>query len=284
MAESQIDPNELPFVAPCRTLSLSQPLHWLQLGWLDFKQAPGPSLWYGGFLVLTSYILSFITWKLGGYVLIFSLMSGFVFMAPVLAIGLYSISCQLQRGLKPQIGYCLREGRRHLGNEMVYSMILLVIFLLWARAASMTHVFFPIQAHPGLVELATFLSVGTVIGCIFSILVFCASAFSLPMMLDRKVDTVTAVLTSVNAVLRNRTVMALWAFFIVLSILLSFVTVFLGLAVLMPVIGYATWHAYQDTIVADAWPRHDPQENMPVNQSPAGLSKNVQKGETDIIF
>lgn len=284
MTESQIDPKELPFVAPCLTLSLSQPLHWLKLGWQDFKQAPGPSLWYGGFLVLISYILGFFTWKLGGYVLIFSLMSGFVFIAPVLAIGLYSISCQLQRGLKPRIGYCLREGRRHLGNAMVYSMILLVIFLLWARAASMTHVFFPMEAHPDLADLATFLTVGTVIGSLFATLVFCASAFSLPMMLDRKVDTVTAVLTSVNAVLRNKPVMALWAVFIVFSILLSFATAFLGLAVLMPVIGYATWHAYQDTIVADAWPAYDPLESIPVNHSPAGLSKRVEKGESDIIF
>ena len=248
---SPVDPDTLPFVAPCHNLTLLRPLRWLELGWHDFLRAPGVSLWYGGFLVLLSYVLAFLTWKLGGYILILSIMSGFVFIAPVLAIGLYSISCQLQRGLKPQIGYCLREGRRNLGNEMVYSMILLIIFLLWARAASMVHVFFPVEAHPTLHSLATFLVIGSLVGSVFASLVFCASAFSLPMMLDRKADTVTAVVSSVNAVLKNKPAMALWAGIIVLSLLVSFLTAFLGLAVLMPVIGYASWHGYRDTIVAD---------------------------------
>jgi len=221
-------------------------------------RAPDVSLIYGGFLVLISYIIAYFTWKLGGYIFILSMMSGFVFIAPVLAIGLYSISCQLQRGRKPVIGYCLREGRRNLGNEMVYSMILLVIFLLWARAASMVHVFFPMEAHPDLRHLATFLLIGSAVGSIFAGLVFCASAFSLPMMLDRKVDTVTAVLSSVNAVLRNKKAMALWAALIVLALAISFATAFLGLAVLMPVIGYATWHGYQDTIQASDWPTNQP--------------------------
>ena len=251
-----IDPDTLPFVAPCRKLEATRPLAWLKLGWQDFRRAPGVSLWYGGFLVLASYILTFFTWKLGGYVLIFSLMSGFVFIAPVLAIGLYSISCQLQRGLKPQIGYCLREGRRNLGNEMVYSMILLVIFLLWARAASMVHVFFPMEAKPDLMQLIPFLVVGSVIGAVFATLVFCATAFSLPMMLDRKVDTITAVLTSINAVVHNKAVMLLWATIIVAAVLLSFATAFLGLAVLMPVIAYAAWHGYQDAIQSGAWPEN----------------------------
>lgn len=272
MPQPEIDPDMLPFVAPCRTLTIGQSWSWLEKGWNDFKQAPTPSLLYGGFLVLLSWIVGFFTWKLGGYVLIFSLMSGFVFIAPILAIGLYSISCQIQRGLKPRIGYCLREGRRHLGSEMVYSMILLVIFLLWARAASMTHVFFPVEAQPDLLDLATFLGVGSVVGSIFATLVFCASAFSLPMMLERKVDSVTAVLTSVNAVLKNKAAMALWALIIVLALLISFLTAFLGLAVLMPVIGYATWHAYQDTILADDWPQHEP----PAVNSSDGLSGRVR--------
>jgi uncharacterized membrane protein len=251
-----IDPEALPFVAPCRTLQLSDPWRWVKQGWDDFRQAPGPSLWYGGLLVLISYALTLMTWKLGGYVLILSVMSGFVFIAPVLAIGLYSISCQLQRGLDPRIGYCLREGRRHLGDELVFSMIMLVIFLVWARAASMVHVFFPMESHPQLADLALFLGVGSAVGAVFAALVFSASAFSLPMMLDRKVDTVTAVLTSVNAVLHNKGPMVIWAMIIVASVVVSFATAFLGLAVLMPVIGYATWYGYRDTIRAEQWPEN----------------------------
>lgn len=254
--DSERELEGLPFVAPCRTLPLSAPIEWLRLGWQDFRRAPRVSLIYGGFLVLLCYVMAFFTWRLGGYVLILSLLSGFVFIAPVLAIGLYSISCQLQRGLKPQIGYCLREGRRHLGNELVYSAILLVIFLVWARAASMVHVFFPVEAHPHLADLALFLTVGTLVGALFATLVFTASAFSLPMMLDRRVDTVTAVLTSVHAVLRNKATLFLWALFIVLALVVGFMTAFLGFAVLMPVIGYATWHGYRATIQAEDWPEH----------------------------
>jgi uncharacterized membrane protein len=250
----KVEPEALPFVAPCRQLALTDPFKWLELGWRDFRQTPRTSLLYGGFLVLISYLVSYLTWKLGGIFLILSLLSGFVFIAPVLAIGLYSISCQLQQGLRPRIGYCLLEGRRHLGNEMIYSMILLVIFLVWARAASMVHAFFPLESDVHLSNLIVFLGVGSAVGSIFAALVFSASAFSLPMMLDRKVDTVTAVITSVNAVLRNKGPMAVWAGIIIASLAISFATAFLGLAILMPVIGYAAWHGYRDTIQADAWP------------------------------
>jgi uncharacterized membrane protein len=254
MAQIESEQDALPFVAPCRQLGITDPFHWLKLGWQDFKSAQRISLTYGFVLVVLSYLVAIFTWELGGYVLILSLMSGFIFIAPVLALGLYSISCQLQAGLDPQIGYCLRQGRRHINNELIYSFILLVIFLLWARAASMIHVFFPMEADPSLADLATFLGVGTTVGTLFAALVFSASAFSLPMMLDRKVDTVTAVITSVNAVLRNKGAMFVWAMIIVVAVGISFATAFLGLAILMPVLGYTTWHAYQATIKPDAWP------------------------------
>jgi uncharacterized membrane protein len=118
----------------------------------------------------------------------------------------------------------------------------------------MIHVFFPVEAHPHFADLATFLAIGSTVGTLFAALVFSASAFSLPMMLDRKVDTITAVITSVNAVLRNKGAMIVWALIIVMALGLSFATAFLGLAVLMPVLGYMTWHAYQATIQPDAWP------------------------------
>ncbi len=248
--------DELPFVAPCAQLDMSAPLRWVARGWQDFRRAPRTSLYYGGFILLLSYVLTFITWKLGGYVLILSLMSGFVFIAPVLAIGLYSISSQLERGLTPRIGYCIKEGRRHLGDALVFSAILLVVALLWARAASMVHVFFPMVHPAGAGDLLLFFAIGTTVGALFTAIVFSASAFSLPMMLDRKVDTVTAVITSVNAVVRNKGAMLVWAGIIGLSLLISFATAFVGLAVLMPVIGYASWHGYRETVQAQAWPEN----------------------------
>ncbi len=252
--DSRPDPRELPFVAPCRTLDRRAPWRWLRRGWQDFLHAPRQSLSHGLIVVLLVITIGHATWRFGNLGLFLGLVSGFVFLGPVLALGLYSISCQLARGYEPRLGYCLREGRRNLGNVMVFAVILLVVFLVWARAASMVHVFFPVEADPHWRDLVVFLGVGSVVGAVFAAIVFAASAFSLPMILDRKVDTITAVLTSVNAVRCNTGVMALWAVIIGLGVLVGLLTAGLGFALVIPVIGHATWHAYRETIVADDWP------------------------------
>jgi uncharacterized membrane protein len=251
-----IPPEELPFVAPCRKLDPLASLRWLKSGWHDFKQAPRQSLSYGLVMVLLSYIISFMALKFGNIYSLLSLLSGFILLGPVIAIGLYSISSQIQEGKPPVLGYCLREGRRHFGNIIVFGFMLLVVFLIWARSASMLHVFYPVEAHASLDSFLIFLSIGTGVGAVFAGIIFTASAFSLPMIMDRKVDMVTAVVTSVNAVLRNKQAMLVWATLIVLSVIFSFVTLFFGFLILLPVIGHATWHAYQETIDASQWPKH----------------------------
>ena len=120
--DEKINIDELPFIAPCKKLAIQAPLNWLKLGWADIKKAPKQSLTYGSILVALSYCVSLMVWLYGGIGLLVSLLSGFLFLGPVLAIGLYSISCQIQAGLEPQLGYCLREGRRHLGNELIFAV------------------------------------------------------------------------------------------------------------------------------------------------------------------
>jgi len=254
--DKNANPNELPFVAPCNKLKLNAPVRWLRLGWSDIKKAPKQSYTYGSIIVVLSYVVSLMVWFYGGLGLLISLLSGFLFLGPVLAIGLYSISCQIQAGMTPQLGYCLREGKRHLGNELIFAVVLSVIFLVWARAASMTHILFPEVANAAWTQYIPFLAVGTFEGAVFSAIIFCFSAFSLPMIMDRKVDVVTAVITSINAVLRNKAVLFFWACIIVLIVAIGFATAFLGFIVLMPLVGYATWHAYQEAINADLWPKH----------------------------
>lgn len=255
--ESTPDPSELPFVAPCRQLTMDAPLRWLKLGWQDIKVAPRPSLTYGTLMLMFSYLISFIAWEFGSFYMLLSLLSGFIFLGPILAIGLYSISCQIQIGREPVLGYCIREGKRHLGNEAFFAILLLIVLLIWARATSIVHVFFPMDADPNWDDLILFLGIVGVIGSIFAAFIFCLSAFSLPMIMDRKVDMITAGISSFNAVLSNKLVMLFWAFLIVLSIALSFATGLLGLVVLLPLIGHATWHGYQETIDASDWPKHD---------------------------
>ena len=252
-----LDPNKLPFVAPCKNLETFAAIKWLKLGWQDMKRAPKQSLTYGAVMLVISYFVTTISYLLGDIYLLIAMLSGFLLMGPVLAIGMYSISCQLQKHLKPRLGYCLREGLRHIHNELIFAAILLVIFLVWARAAAMVHVFFPVDAKPALSDMLLFLGIGSAVGTIFGTIIFSAAAFSLPMIMDKKVDMITAIVTSINAVLRNKLAMLVWASIIVLFIVIGFATALLGLAILLPLVGHATWHAYLETIDAHVWPEHE---------------------------
>lgn len=247
----------LPFVAPCKELDMGAPLRWIKLGYSDLVHAPKPSLTYGMAMVAIVYGIGAVALAFGNFISIISLITGFIFLGPILALGLYSISCQRQMGQTPVLGYCIREGKRHLSNEAIYGFVLLVVFLIWARATSVVHIFFPSHTEPDWDELMLFLSILIVVGTIFATIIFSASAFSLPMIMDRKADMITAIITSVNAVLKNKMVMALWAMIIVSFMAISVLTAFFGLAVLLPIIGHATWHAYQETIDSSQWPKHD---------------------------
>ncbi len=135
--------------------------------------------------------------------------------------------------------------------------MLLVIFLVWARAAVMISVFMLDESDPTLAETWPLLAFGTLVGGVFAAVTFCASAFSLPMIMHRDVDSITAIVTSINAVLRNKGAMFVWLTIIVAGLLLGLVTAFVGLVVIIPVIGYAAWHGYLETIDADDFPRHE---------------------------
>jgi uncharacterized membrane protein len=180
----------------------------------------------------------------------------FVFAAPVLAMGLYAISAELERDEKPTLGSCFREERVRLGDAMIFSLILLVVGLLWLRAGAGVQVFHPVNVEAPLGDMLRFLAIGSAVGSVFALLCFAVSAFSLPMLLDRCADGMTAVVTSVNAVLRNKPAMAVWIALILAAVLISFLTAFVGLIILMPLIGHATWHAYREVIDASAWPQN----------------------------
>jgi uncharacterized membrane protein len=255
MADTPVD--ELPFIAPCRDLSPLAPLRWLALGWADLRAAPATSLAYGAAIVLLSAVVTAIGMRFGTSWTLLVMLSGFVFVAPVLGIAFYSISAALARGEVPGVMQAARAGHRHLADSLVYSLILLVICLLWLRAGSAVQIFFPDAVPAARVDLAIFFAVGSAIGSVFALATFAASAFSLPMFVDRRTDAVTAVVTSIHAVLRNRRAMAVWAALIVLAVLLGFATGLIGLGVTMPLIGHATWHAYRETIDASAWPAQD---------------------------
>jgi uncharacterized membrane protein len=256
----------LPFVAPCRMLAPGAPLRWVKHGWHDLLAAPRQSLAYGAAVVIASLAVAGVALRFGGYFELLVLIAGFVLVAPLLAIGTYAISRRLERGEPPSLADGLAEAREALGNLAVFALMLMVVFLVWARAASGVHVFFPIEAVPTLAGQLRFYGIGAAVGAIFAAVVFSAAAFSLPMLVDRRVDTVTAVVTSVNAVLRNKPAMLVWAGCIGLAVLPGLALLAIGreqarwplwllalLGLTLPLIGYATWHGYRETIDASAW-------------------------------
>lgn len=254
MTPAPAEEPQRSFVAPCRALAPSAPWRWLRLGWRDVVSAPVQSLTYGAGIALLSAGVLAIGLRYGTGWTVIVLISAFVFVAPVLAMGLYTISATLAAGRQPSLGVCLGLTRRALSDALVYSLILMVICLLWIRAGSAIEIFFPEQSEPDRAALIAFLSIGSVVGSVFALVAFAASAFSLPMIADRQVDAVTTAVTSINAVLRNRRAMAVWVALIVVSVVAGLALVVIGLAITMPLIGHATWHAYREAIDASNWP------------------------------
>jgi uncharacterized membrane protein len=255
---SEVNHDELPFAAPCRKLKPWAPFRWVRLGIRDLIQAPQHSMAYGLTVALLMGIVSLFAWFKGGQWIMYAMLGGFVFLAPLTCIGLYAISAQLERGQEPLMIRSARAAwRRHFSNEMIFALALLVIFLVWARAAVMVSVFFPTEGDPTFGDWFFYLGFGSMIGAVFAAVTFSASAFSLPMIMHRDVDSITAIVTSVNAVLRNKGAMLVWLTIIVALLLLGVATAFVGLIVIIPVIGYAAWHGYLETIDADDFPRHE---------------------------
>ncbi|NNC99766.1 MAG: DUF2189 domain-containing protein [Gammaproteobacteria bacterium] len=257
MHDANPDVDPLPFVAPCHVVKLSAPLQWLKLGIADARQAPVASLGYG--IIMATLIMAVVAmaWNFGSAWIMFSMLCGFVFLAPLTCIGTYAISAQLERNMpvsfKATLKACFKP---YISNQLVFTLVLLIIFLVWARASSMISIFLPNTGDYALTEMAGYFAVLLVTALVFLSITFSASVFSLPMMMHRDVDAITAVLTSVNAVLRNKRVMFFWGLLITLGMIVGILSAGLGLIIFLPVVGHAVWHGYLETIDASAFPRH----------------------------
>ena len=242
-----------PFAAPCNDLKPSDTFKWLRAGWSDYRSTPGLSVSWGLFCTLLSWVIAVSAWKMGGWALLLGLLSGFVFVGPLLAFGMYSVSRCICMGRAPTLARTLRAIRKPVTNSLVFAIVLLVILLLWARAATMVHIFFPSQGEISLEDLAMYLGVGSAVGAVFALITFSASVFSLPFIANRDVDVITAVVSSINAVLRNRWTMLFWAVIVALLTLVGFLTFLFGFIIIIPWLGYATWHGYRDALQVEAW-------------------------------
>jgi uncharacterized membrane protein len=239
-----------------RNLPAGDAFGWLAHGWRDLWDNPGPSLAYG----LVVFALSVgIVWGLFvlelDYIL-FPALSGFMVVGPLVAIGLYQKSHAIENGEPVSLQRMLFVPARS-GAQVLYTgAILCLLMLVWNRAAVIVYaLFFGLLPFPGLDHVAEMLLttpegwgmllVGTVVGGLFAAFSFAISVFAVPMLLDQRLDAFTAMGTSISMVWRNLPVMVMWGAIVSVLFTIAVVTGLLGLIVIFPLLGHATWHAYK---------------------------------------
>ncbi len=239
-----------------RHLPLLEGLRWLSAGWRDFWTRPGSSLAYGiGVFVLSAAFV----WTLlafGRDYILFPSLAGFMIVAPFLAVGLYEKSRAIEEGREAGFGSVLSV-RPSAGAQVFFTGLLLcLLMLLWNRAAVLLWaLFFGVTAFPGLdgvvgVLLGTpygwaMLLVGTAVGGLFAAFAFAISVFAVPMLLDRRVDALTAMGTSMKLVWNNLLPMVAWGAMVLVLFAVCVATGLVGMILIFPLLGHATWHAYR---------------------------------------
>lgn len=247
-------PDGLPFPNP-RPVSNSAPFGWLRKGIADLIACPIPSLFYGFCFAAAGLLVTMVFARAVEYTL--AMTSGFLLVAPLLAMGLYEISRRRQHGESCLLFPTLTVWRRNASNIGVFAIVLGIIFLIWARVSMVIFALFFTNEMPSLsgfmsqlfrLENIEFVLVYLGVGLFFALLAFGISIVSIPLMLDRNQDAISSMLSSVRVLFHNPLPMLIWAVLITLLTIVGFLTFHLGLVVVMPVLGHATWHAYRDLV------------------------------------
>lgn len=242
--------NRVPFDAPWK---------WLSAGWRDMWLVPSVSLAYGAIFTLTSLLISFGLYLIGALSLILPLAGGFLLLGPMFAVGLYEASRQLGEEHKtPQLGDMLRFGIKSPGQLAFMGVFLLIIYFVWLEIAFLL---FMLYLGPQSMQFENIMPVllftggglgllitGTAAGAVLALTIFAITAVSIPLLMRRKIDAVTAAMMSIRAVAVNPQAMLLWAVLIAGMTGFAFVTLYVGLVVVFPLVGHATWHAYRDLV------------------------------------
>jgi uncharacterized membrane protein len=252
-----------------RRMSPADLIYALRHGIDDFLAMPS----FAAFLCVIYPLLGLLLIGLTlGYSLLplaFPLAAGFALVGPLAAIGLYELSRRREAGLDNSWRDALDVLHSpSLGAIVVLGIVLMAIFLVWLAAAEAIYVAYfghaaPASLHQFVVDIFDssagwhLIVVGTGVGFLFAALVLTISAISFPLLLDRDVGAAVAVLTSIRVVIENPLTMALWGLIVATALLVGSVPFFLGLTVVMPVLGHATWHLYRRAVEPDPNPHPD---------------------------
>jgi uncharacterized membrane protein len=248
-----IEPRLRPSRSYARALPANAALRWLTAGWVDFRYSPFESLLYGvvvfalSALVIGGLIAADLLW------LIFPASSGFLVVGPLFASGLYQKSRDRQSRLRDM----LLVKPRSPGQLAFAGLLLCLLVVLWLRAADLLYaLFYGLLPFPGfdhvLAALLTtprgwaLIITGSAVGGLFAAFAMAISLFSIPMLLERRTDALTAFGTSLAMTTQNLRCALPWAIIVTLGFALCAITGLLGLIVIFPVLGYGTWHAWVD--------------------------------------
>lgn len=245
----------LPDIA---TIDMKAPFRWLAGGWSDLCKAPIPCLTYGLIVALLSFGLCYLLFVFDAEFWVLVLTLGFVFIAPMLAMGLYEAGRVIEHGGKPTLGQMLYV-RSAMRQDIAYlGLFLVLVYLFWGRVAQIVYGLSTYHLHRTVQDFVDFaigtpdghsmLMVGTVVGGAFAFFTYCPVVISAPMILDTRTNVFVAVATSVRAVVENFWPMLLWAVIIVVLTVSTAATGFVALIVVFPWLGLASWRAYRELV------------------------------------
>lgn len=247
-ADAVPEPRRIPFDAPWE---------WLAAGWRDMWAVPGISLTYGAAFALAALVLCLGLLRIEAVSLFLALAGGFLLIGPFLAVGLYEASRRMKMKDQPRFRDVMWSWLSARGQLGFFGVVLMFLFMVWLQIAFILAMgFLGGQAIPPadqFMHMLLFtpnglglLIVGTIVGGTIATVVFSISALAVPLLLDRRTDVFTAAKASIQTVLKNPKPMALWAALIAVIMGAGFAMLLAGLAVAFPLIGHATWHAYED--------------------------------------
>ncbi len=228
----------------------------LAKGWIDYKKAPGFGIVFGLIFALGGMViyLQLMVWGEGWG--IFSVIVGFPLIAPFLAVGLYEVSREIERGETPTWQHVLNGISTQRSREIPWMAFVSVFFFgMWTYLAHLIFaLFFGLKPMTNVMSSNSilftadgliFLAVGTIAGAVIATVLFSITVISIPLMLHREIDFISAMITSVSFVLENKMVMMVWGLIVTGLTILAMTPFFLGLMVILPVLGHATWHLYR---------------------------------------
>jgi uncharacterized membrane protein len=254
-----------PYVAPASdaplknivSLQWSAPLRWLALGWADMRAFAGISAFYGFSFWLMALVLGAVFRSRPEYTM--SIASGCLLIGPFLAMGLYDVSRRREQHATPALGLSLTCWESHIRSMGMLVLVLIVLELLWGRASLVVFAVFFNTGMPSTTGVMQaifnpqnweFVAAYAIVGGGFAMLVFSLSVVSIPMILDRDTDAISAAVASLEVVFQNTGVMLLWGALITVMVGVSLaMPLGLGLLVTGPLLGHASWHAYRGAIV-----------------------------------